>query len=673
MSDLPPLPLGAQLLPPLPQGAVPIDQAMDKRSGAPSKVRLAVGSAQTDKDRLSTIRQFYPDAQPYNGNNFAFTDPETKRPTLYNPRGLDFGDVISAAPEVGEMGGGMIGGVLAAPAAIAGAPPTAGASLLAVPAAVGLGAAGGREATQLLAKALVGTQDTRGIGERLLDTGVTAGINATGTRIGEMASDGVRRLVQGLTGSARTPGAAVALNNAAGLGVDLPAGAATGSLATQRLERGVGSLPFGADIINRGYTQANEQLGAAAQRIGRTLGRGDPMSAQGAGETIRTAAQGAVQRFEARQDQLYDAAFNMIGRDTRVPLPGVQRLEAALQAELGQAPQARAGVLNPVIQRAQALLTDAANGVPFEALRAVRTDLGKLLKDPQAMSGLGTTDTQLRRLYGAMTEDIGQAARATSPNADRAMRLADRYTRYNVGDLGGRVPNAEILQKVLDSGTGEKAFQFALAGAKDGGSRLTSLRRNMRPEEWDVVSSSVWDRLGRAKSGQSDFSGMDDVAEFSPQTFVTNWNNLSAEAKSALFGGTRYSRVGHDRERVGQVAERLNAAARTANTSNTANTLGAQGLLYSVMGLGGALVGGGDIAAGATAVAASSVAPYAAARLLTSPGFVRWLATAPSTNRGVAQHLGRLAVVAKAEPAIRDEIEQYEAALRAAPAREARR
>lgn len=668
MADQPPPPPGFVPVEPRPpgppRGFIPVEEMIDRRSGAPAQVRLAVGSAPTDQDRLTTLQRFYPDAQPYRGNNFLFSEPGTKRQTLYNPSGLDFGDVASAAPEVGEMAGGTLGAALAAMQA---APSGGITAPYAIPAGMGLGAAAGRESTIALARALLGTQDTRDMGQRVSDIAITGGLNAVGARIGELASNAVRGGIRGLTGAARAPDPAQAVANARAIGVDLPPGAATGSTATQRMEKGLSILPGATDVVQGAYTQAAEQTGEAAARTGRALAGGAaPLTKEGAGDVVRTAAQGAQARFREQQGRLYDAAFDLIGRDTPVQLPGVQRLAGELTQELAQAPEARAGVLNPVIQRAQALLADSQNGIPFEALRAVRTDLGRLLDEPGALTGTGTTQQQLRRLYGALTEDIGAAARATSPEADRAMRLADRYTRFNVSDAGGRIPNADIIQKVIDSGSGEKAYQFAMQGAKDGGTRLQGLRRNMRPEEWDAVSSTVWDQMGRAKPGQNAFGTVDEAADFSPASFVTNWNSMAPEAKRALFGGTRYAGMAADMERIGRTAQRLNEVSRQANYSNTANLIGSGGVAFAAMGN----LLNMDIAGGAATIAGGYVLPrVVASTLMNSPRFVNWLAHVPTNNnRALAEHLGRLGVIAAAEPTIRDEVRDFEAALREAPA-----
>ncbi len=63
------------------------------------------------------------------------------------------------------------------------------------------------------------------------------------------------------------------------------------------------------------------------------------------------------------------------------------------------------------------------------------------------------------------------------------------------------------------------------------------------------------------------------------------------------------------------------------------------------------------------------VAPRLAAKLITSPAFVKWLTTPITSSTGISAHIGRLAGIAVAEPELREAIEQYTAALRSVPAR----
>ena len=61
------------------------------------------------------------------------------------------------------------------------------------------------------------------------------------------------------------------------------------------------------------------------------------------------------------------------------------------------------------------------------------------------------------------------------------------------------------------------------------------------------------------------------------------------------------------------------------------------------------------------------MAPRLAAKLITSPRFVKWLTTPITSPNGLSAHLGRLVGIAKAEPELAEAIDQYVAALRAAP------
>src|SRR5689334_21642542 len=72
---------------------------VDQSTGAPASVRLRVGGS-PEGDRLANLRKFFPDAVPYGSDNFVFTNPDTGKPTLYNPKGFDFGDVASMGREV---------------------------------------------------------------------------------------------------------------------------------------------------------------------------------------------------------------------------------------------------------------------------------------------------------------------------------------------------------------------------------------------------------------------------------------------------------------------------------------------------------------------------------------------------------------------------------------------
>lgn len=656
-----------------PKGLVPYEgevvRPTDLRSGAPANVRAMVGAARTPEDRLATLRKVYPDAVPFGEDNFVFTDPRTRLPTLYNPKGMDVGDIASVGGETAEMAGGVIGGAVAIPPALAAAPVTGGASLIAVPAGVGLGAAGGRELFDRAMTLLAGTEDTRNIATRIADAALTAGANAVGARVGDVVAQGARAAIGPVARYARGLSSRTAGSDAARLGVEPTAGMVTGNRAMQIAEESLGQMPGGAGPMQQAAERVLAQMDQAAQDIGAQYGRAQTQ--QGAGAVMRSAAESSAARFAQRRNVLDDQLGQLIGDDTMVPTPNVRALVGQLEAELAEAPASRAGVLQGTLDRARAILEDVAPtrdasgrvtapaGLRFRTLRQIRTDIGRDLERPDVSGYTPASEAAARRLYAALTRDVGQAAETAGPDALQALRVHDRYVRFN------RNITLPTLQKISDAGTDEQAFNIAMSAAKDGGTLLSRLRRSYTPDEWGVVASSVLSKLGRATAGRQEASAVGEAADtFSPATFLTNWSKLAPESKRALFGGTRYREVIPELDALVRTAGRIKDAEKMANPSGTARNVIAA---FTVLGVTPDVLEGDVTGAGAT-VAGAVLAPRMAARLLTSPSFVRWLsATGNSVSRQPSNwgvRLGQLTAIAKAEPEIRDEIYQYVAALR---------
>lgn len=679
----PPSPTSAVVLPQTPNGKFRLvqddalsapDASIDERMGAPASVRAVVGSARTPEDRLATLRQYYPDAQPVDDDNFVFTDPKTKRQVRYNPKGMDIGDVASVGGEMSEMAGGVLGGAAAAVPALAAAVPTGGASLLGIPAGIGLGAAGGRELFDVAARNM-GTVDTRELPTRLADTAVTAGTNAIGARAGDLVAQGGRRVIGAMErySPGLTSGQA-AIDDARRIAVDPTVGTVTGNRGMQIVENALSNTPGGAGVMQESAERAMRQMDEAAGRIATDLaGGGRPQSQQGAGTVIKNAAKGAATRFSDRRLQLDEALAQEIGPATMVSAPNVRQFVMKLEADIANAPESRRPVLQKALDRANSILADIAPkrdpatgqvisgaGIPFKSLRQIRTDIGGDLERPDVSGYTPAAERALRELYGAVRADIQQAAETAGPRAKQLLNIHDRYVRFNAN------VNLPTLQKIEDAGTDEQAFNFAMNAAKDGGSMLGNLRRSFKPEEWDVVASSVFSKMGRANPGQQEASAIGEAADdFSANTFLTNWSKLSPEAKKELFGGKRYADLAPEIEALVRTAGRFKDAGKMSNPSGTArNTIAA----LTVLGAGDQLLRDGDPKGAAGTVATAVLAPRAVAKLMTSPKFVNWLGntvTATANKPAVwPMRIGQLTAIAEVEPEIRGEVYQYLDALR---------
>lgn len=631
---------------------------LDTRRGAPANVRAVVGSVVNPDDRLATMRNFYPDATPTDDDNFTFKDPETGRDTLYNPPGFDAGDVASVSREILQMLGAGVGGALAAPPAIASSPPTAGSSLLAIPAGAALGSQAAGEIYDRALDFMTPRVDTRGLPQQMSDVAGGTLVETLGGKYLPMLGQSIKKGFAGVKNRLAGIDADAVLRAFRDIGVEPTAGTVTGNRAVQGVENALRQSPGAQGVLQKTDDEVLERVTRYAGEVANKFGA--PQSTQGQGQVLKEASQGAVNRFIDRADELYGEASKLIPDTVRAAPTHILDYGYSLsnQAVAKDLPKTAKRVQNKAVMDVMADFTSdvvgpdgAVKEVSYESLKALRTRIGKMMKDPRAYPDFDAA--QLKGLYGALSKDMDAIAERAGPDAMKAHQTASRYFRFNMNE------NIAPLEKVLEKGSDEEAAKYVLSGMKDGDTRLKTMRRNMKPEEWGVVAGSVLNKLGRAKDGAQDASG----EVFSPATFLTNWNGLSPEAKTTLFYGKRYAGLREPLDRLVRITAAMKDSQAGRNTSNTA---GATAVLGAVGLLGGAAVGG-DAESALKGAGGLVLAPYAAARLMTSHKFVSWLADTAKptlTQNGFAAQLGRLVAIAKAEPDIREEIEQYMDAMR---------
>ncbi len=646
--------------------AVPGARQIDTERGTPAAVRRDVGGAPNPQARLATMRRYYPDAEPYGDDNFVFTDPDTGRPTLYNPPGPDWGDIPAVLPEISEAVGGVLGGALAAPLALATAIPTGGASLLNIPLGVGLGAAGGREVENLIASNLYERVDPRGLPERVADATKTTALNFAGQRLGEVAP----RAAKALMGGGKE--AAQRLQAFQRLGVTPRAGPVTGNPAIQAAEQGVYSTPGGAGVMQRAFDTTIGELTAASKRISGKFG--PVLESEGLGKTIRAGSEKAAERLMTSADKLYKTAYKNFDRNTPVDITAISDALEAVIRPLSGSPRLLKRFAGEHEKLLEDFVKDAELGVvTFDAIRKIRTTIGKQLNKPDLVGD--EQRAAYASLYGALTETLDNTiAVKAGPAAQKAWGRANKWYAK------ARANRIDFLNEIAKKKTDEQITRFVLAGKNEGGTILSKLRKSLLPEEFDAVSGTVLHQLGRANPSAQSLG--DDIFEaatdFSPNTFMTNWARLSPGAKRALFEGTRYAKLKPHLDDLARVSEALKDADKFRNYSNTARNV-LWGTLFTGGGYGthGTVLASGTVDAGeallgaAVAGGATVTSSYGAARLLTSPRFVRWLTDGMRIVRDDAtslnRHLTRLISVQAVEPHLKEEIQQFRDAMRAAP------
>lgn len=371
-------------------------------------------------------------------------------------------------------------------------------------------------------------------------------------------------------------------------------------------------------------------------RNGRITGIGNAVEADLA---IPTQQQMSLDEALAKVDQLYasrDAATQDAGRfagfandqanaaQRYYPIEGQPRFPARYtpaQQNVAAGEQAAAeatGIARERVSQAAEIeqtigdltaAAEAAGGrLPYEAVTKLRTLVGQELQDAGLMSNFPRS--KFKALYAALSDDVEGAAREAGPEAYAAFSRANNHTRAGMRRI-------EEIESVIDrAGGAEKVFSALMATGKEGGSTLRAVLQSLPVESQKAVTAAAIRRLGKANPGAQDAAG----EVFSARTFLTNWSNVSSEARRALFDryGEGFSK---QIDQLARVADNIDKGAGVfKNPPGTAKSMAA--LTY-----GGALVGS-MFTGGTVGLVAAGVGANVVARWLTNPNTVKMLSNA---------------------------------------------
>lgn len=542
------------------------------------------------------------------------------KPGFWDEAAKVAGHLVPSGRDVASMAGATLGGLVGAGAGAVGGP-------LAVPGAVAGSALGAEGAGQLYDAAgrLLGAPPPTSA-HPLTDAAGNVLVNAT-LPAAAVPIVGATKYLFGGVGDV-----AGRMADYAAAGVRPMAADLLQSPFLQRLTGALaGMMPSSGTIsAARSATAADvaTSFHDAISKVGPTL---EPAEA---GEVLQQGGRDTISRFKAAAGQLYSALDRAIPGDTKV---SVANLDAALEGPtrvMADAPET-AKILNSGQMGAlfQALQNDAGAGgtLSWKTMQAYRSRIGEQLGDPMLFSDASRAD--LKRVYGALTEDMRLAAEARGPEALNAFNQATTFYQKGLNALESTW--TKLLAKNFSP---ENAYTLATSALDKGGTRLGAVLRDLQPTERSVVAGTLLGRIGQNAGGNG---------EFDAGTFLRNWSRMNAGAKDALFEGTAYQEVRPYLDLLSRVVENGAATLKAANHSNTAGTAHAIHLLTG----GGAAAGGleqGDLA-GAAAGAAAGLAlgvvpPWAAAKLITNPRVLRWLTTPVAAN-GWMQHGARLAAI----------------------------
>jgi hypothetical protein len=449
-----------------------------------------------------------------------------------------------AAHPVGSTVANVVGGVGTA-AATPMVKVMQGASAL--PTAVNMGVTGGAYG------ALYGYGEGEGTGDRLQKA--TQGL-ATGAAVGAPLGAAVGKIV-----SRGAPGATDDIAAAAEkVGVNLPRVATSGDVA-QGVAGALKNIPVVGSPLVTASRESVEQIGAAGDRIAEKFAQGT--SPKAAGDAASDALAGWIKGDSAKtMARLHREVEKHIPSGSFSPLRATQQVFDKLGVE---DIRAASTVNKPATDMVEAALKKPG-GLSFEGLRALRTNVGAMLDD-HMLPMAGTTKPALKRLYGALTQDLDSMAWQFG-----GAKGADAWAKANRIDkmISDR---REALVKIIGK-DGQKAGEsvvdtlLRMAGTNstaDAGKVLLA-RKAVGSEAWDGVAAEAIHRLGR---NQSD--------DFSPAIFLKKYSALSdapirpgvPSPKDLLFGSTGKGSLKDELDALAKVSSKLKSLEAMGNPSGT--------------------------------------------------------------------------------------------------------
>lgn len=462
------------------------------------------------------------------------------------------------------------------------------------------------------------------------------------------AAETLRRFVRGGDTGRRAMESTVRTFDDAGTTPSL--GQATGNRAIQATESAVSKTPGGAGVMARAAARESEEMGRRVEQLAQ--GIMPNASAAKAGARIEKGIGSFVDQFKAEQNFLYEKLDRHIAKDRPIDMTNTANALSALNADIPGAPALSKFFKNETVLAIEGAMKsdtkDFTTRLPYEALKKLRTLVGAEIENTTLASSVPRS--KWKTLYAAISDDLGQAAREASPDAQRAFNRANAFTR------AGHERIDTFLDRVAGKDTVEKMFQAAVnpSEIREGASTLNAVMRSIPKDDRKMVSAAVVRRMGVANPGAQDETG----AVFSAQTFLTNWSKMSPEAKLTLFGGTHSPTLMRDLEQVAKAASVVREGSKVfSNPSGTtqaaANVGGGVALALSVghgnFGAAGLILGGMALA-------------NISARMLTNPAMVTWFARAtkaPTTALPtMLNELAQLGARSK-DPALREDVANY--------------
>lgn len=490
--------------------------------------------------------------------------------------------------------------------------------------------------------------------------GAGPGVQTAASIAGALAPGAAKLALKGALGVGANAPSNAALVQAAGAQPTVGMAAGPGSLA-QTVETGLGGSVLGAAPMQAAAQAANNAVGQRVEGIAASLNKGMTDAQVGTqvqrslGGTPTDGSQNYLQRIRASVGSAFKARDAAVPPSATVDVgPFLARVEELKR----QDPAFEAYIeSDPVFQRLKQNLADANGGssaglIPLPGGKFGRTDpktgITTLVNETPGAPGTripyadaAIAQSGLNQLVdhgylvasptSKINGSLSQAAQAIGGDVSKTL---EAYPNAKGLDTGAKAlwrygqEQKDLIRPVLNAATGEEAMTALMSGNRKGATMLGANLRGLKPEQQNMVTGSVIDKLGTAVPSAQDANG----GVWSANTFLTSWNKLHPDAKSTLLRNMPESYRTNLQTIADYAEKQRQSAALYANPSGTGNKLS----MVTQLGTAGtALAGAAGLAASGhgTMAAASAatavlgiVGPYATAKFMTNPGVVRWIA-----------------------------------------------
>lgn len=342
-----------------------------------------------------------------------------------------------------------------------------------------------------------------------------------------------------------------AVSAAERIGVDLPKAIATESPLVAFIGQVAARAPGGGPLMKAIEESRDSLRGAVSTAANKAGGVTD---AAMAGDNFAAAIEKSFKpSMKSGMSAAYDNVAMLMDKTKTTPLANTQGAVADILARRGESAIDGLGKAVETVSEA----VKRPGGMTFDGIKGLRTHVGEMLDGgvfPEGMS-----EHELRRLYGALSDDMKAAA--FNAGGGRAVTALERAT-----DLNRQVSDwKEGLKKVLgpDSRSGEGVAGAIVRMAGTGSSAdidtLAKARAAVPKEVWQDVASTAIARLGTSRNG-----------EWTPAAFMTDFRNLSDRGKQLLFRSVGSGDVLPFLNDIAEVSQKFIDRGKLANTSGTA-------------------------------------------------------------------------------------------------------